>query len=84
MRRTNLDQGASLVAQLVKNLPAVQETRVRFLGQEAPLEKEMQPTSQYSCLENPMDRGTWQVTVHGFARIRHNLVIKPPLNHQVS
>ena len=31
--------GASLTAQLVKNLPAVQETPVRFLGQEGPLEK---------------------------------------------
>ena len=33
--------GASLIAQLVKNLPAMWETRVRFLGQEDPLEKEM-------------------------------------------
>ena len=32
---------ASLVAQLVKNLPAVQETWVRSLGWENPLEKEM-------------------------------------------
>ena len=32
---------ASLVAQLVKNLPAVQETWVQFLGQEDALEKEM-------------------------------------------
>ena len=32
---------ASLVAQLVKNLPAVQETWIRFLGWEDPLEKEM-------------------------------------------
>ena len=32
---------ASLIAQLVKNLPVVQETRVQFLGQEDPLEKEM-------------------------------------------
>ena len=31
---------ASLVAQLVKNLPAMQETRVRSLGWEDPLEKE--------------------------------------------
>ena len=31
--------GASLMAQLVKNLPAMQETPVRFLGQEDPLEK---------------------------------------------
>ena len=30
---------ASLVAQMVKNLPAMQETLVRFLGQEDPLEK---------------------------------------------
>ena len=27
---------------------------------------------QYSCLENPMDRGVWQVTVHGGHRVRHN------------
>ena len=33
--------GASLTAQSVKNLPAMQETRVRFLGQGDPLEKEM-------------------------------------------
>ena len=32
---------ASLIAQLVKNLPAMPETWVRFLGQEDPLEKEM-------------------------------------------
>ena len=31
--------GASLVAQLVKNPPAMQETPVQFLGQEDPLEK---------------------------------------------
>ena len=33
------DFGASLVSQLVKNLPAMQETQVSFLGQEDPLEK---------------------------------------------
>ena len=33
--------GASLVAQTVKRLPAMRETRVRFLGREDPLEKEM-------------------------------------------
>ena len=33
---------------------------------------------QYSCLENPMDRGVWQATVHGVARVRHDLVTKPP------
>ena len=33
--------GASLVAQMVKNLPAMQETRIRSLGWEDPLEKGM-------------------------------------------
>ena len=37
------DSWASLVAQTVKNPPAMQETQVRSLGQEDPLEKEMQP-----------------------------------------
>ena len=32
---------ASLVAHIVKNLLAMQETRVQYLGQEDPLEKEM-------------------------------------------
>ena len=32
----------------------------------------------YSCLENPVDRGTWQATVLGVARVRHNLVTTPP------
>ena len=33
--------GASLVTQLLKNLPTMQEIRVQFLGREDPLEKEM-------------------------------------------
>ena len=36
---------------------AKQETWVRFLGEEDPLEKEMATHSRYSCLENSMDRG---------------------------
>ena len=27
---------------------------------------------QYSCVENPMDRGAWQATVHGVKRVRHD------------
>ena len=27
---------------------------------------------QYSCLENPMDRGAWWAAVHGFARVGHD------------
>ena len=33
---------------------------------------------QYSCLENPMDRGAWQNIVHGVARVRHDLGTKSP------
>ena len=31
---------------------------------------------QYSCLENPVDRGAWQATVHGVTRVGHNLATK--------
>ena len=59
---------ASLVTQSVKNLPAVQETWVPSLGWEDPLEMGMATHFQHSCLENPMDRGTWWATVHGLAQ----------------
>ena len=44
------------MAQAVKNLPAMPETELQFLGQEEPLEKGM-VALQYSHLENSMDRG---------------------------
>ena len=47
--------GVSLVAQLVKNPPAMQETRVRSLGWKDPLEKGTATPVQYSGLENSMD-----------------------------
>ena len=49
---------ASLVAQTVKHLPAMQETWVRFLGQEDPLEKEMAIHSSTLAWKHPMDGGT--------------------------
>ena len=58
----------SLVAQMVKNLPAVQETQVQYLGQEDPLQKGIGNPLQYSCLENSMDRGAWQAIGHGVAK----------------
>ena len=33
---------------------------------------------QYSCLENPMDRGVWWSTVCGITRVGHNVSTKPP------
>ena len=53
-------QGTSLLAQMVKNLPAMEET----LGQEDPLEKGMTTHSSILAWKIPMDRGTWQATVH--------------------
>ena len=72
-------QTASLLAQPVKNLSAIQETRVQSLGQEDSPGEGNGYLLQYSCLENPMDRGVWQATVHGITRVGHSLVTKPPL-----
>ena len=47
---------ASLVAQMVKRLPAVQETQFDPWVRKIPGEGNGDPL-QYSCLENPMDRG---------------------------
>ena len=33
---------------------------------------------QYSCMENPMDRGAWRTTHHGVSRVGPDLVTKPP------
>ena len=62
----------SLVAQLVKNLPAVQETWVRSLGQEDGLEKEMATHSSVLAWKTLMHRGAWRATVNDVARVRHN------------
>ena len=56
----------SLVAQMVKNPLAMQETWVQSLGQGDPLEKGMETHSR--ILENPMDKGAWQATVHGVTK----------------
>ena len=44
------------------------ETWVQSLSQEDPLEKGMATHSSILCLENSMDRGAWQATVHGIAK----------------
>ena len=45
----------------IKSLPSMRESRVRSLS------RGIGNSLQYSCLENPMDRGSWQATVHGVA-----------------
>ena len=63
-----LNYWASLVAQLVKNLPAIQETWFQSLGLEEPLKKGKATRSKYSGLENSMD-----YVVHGVAKSRTQL-----------
>ena len=46
----------------------MQHLQVWSLGWEDPLEEKMATCLQYSCLENPMDRGAWRVTVHGVSK----------------
>ena len=56
---------ASLVAQLVNNPPTMQETWVQSLGWEDSSGGGHGSPLQYSCLENPRDRGAWRAAVHG-------------------
>ena len=66
----SFDIWASLVAQMVKSLPAMWETWVQSLGWEDPLEEGMAIPLQYSCLQNP----------HG----QRNLVGCSPWGHKES
>ena len=60
--------GASLMAQLVKKLPAMWETMGSIPGSgRYPGEGNGNPL-QYSCLENSMDSGAWGAIVHGVAK----------------
>ena len=61
---------ASKVELLVKNLPAsagdVRDSGLIHQSGRSPVREHGNPL-QYSCLENPMDRGAWWTTVHGVA-----------------
>ena len=70
--------GASLIAQLVKNLPAVQETQVQFLGGQDPLEKEMATHSSILAWKIPWTEEPGELQSMGVARVRHDLATKPP------
>ena len=63
---------ASLVAQMVKNLPEMQETQVQSLGQEVPLEKEMATHSSILAWKIPWTEkpgGLWSM---GSQRVGYN------------
>ena len=67
---TNIFTSASQVALVVKNPPATGDIRDvgSIPGSGRSPGGEHGNLLQYSCLENPMDRGTWQATVHGVAQ----------------
>ena len=79
---TSTAGGMGLIPGWGTNLPPMQETQVQCLGQEDPLEMGMATPSSIlavnqnlglSCLENYMDRGAWQTTVHGVSKIQKQL-----------
>ena len=64
--------GASPVAQAVKNLPAMQETRVQSLGREDPLEKGMATHSSILAWEIPWTEEPGRLQSMGWQRVRHD------------
>ena len=59
---------ASLMAQMVRNPPAMRESWVWFLGWEDPLEEGVATHSSIFAWRIPMDRGAWWATVYGVAK----------------
>ena len=62
------ESGASLVAQLVNNLPAMWETWVQSLGWGDPLEESLEAHSSNLTWSIPMGRGAWGTAIHGVAK----------------
>ena len=65
-------QGSSLVFQMVKNLSAMQETQVRSLGQEDPLEMEIATLSSTPAWKIPWMEETGRLQSMGSLRVRHD------------
>ena len=63
---------ASLVAQMIQNLPAMWETQVQTLGREYPLEKEMATHSSILAWEIPWTEEPGRLQSTGSQRVRHN------------
>ena len=73
LREFHFHLGDFPVAQMVRNQPAMQETRVWSLGQGSPSGEGNDNPLQYSCLENSMDTEAWWATVLGVAKSRTGL-----------
>ena len=68
--------GASLVAQMVKRLPAMQETQIQSLGREDPLEKEMATHFSILAWRIPWTEEPGRLQSMGFQSVGHNWVTK--------
>ena len=64
---------APLVAQIVKNPPAMWETWVQSLGWEDPLGEGIATHSSILAWRVPVDRGAWWAAVHGIAKSQTSL-----------
>ena len=73
--KIRMEIGASLVAQMVKNLPAVQETQVQFLGWYNPLEKRMVTHSSTLAWRIPWTEEPGRLQSMGSHRVGHNWVV---------
>ena len=70
--------------QMVKNLPAMQETRARSLGQEDPLEKRMATHPSILAWEIPRTEEPGGLQSMRLQRVGHDLATKPPLPYTIS
>ena len=74
---------ASLVAQLVKRLPAVRETWVHSLGQKDPLEKETATHSSILAWKTPWTEKPGRLQYMGLQKVRHDSVTSRSFFHTV-
>ena len=72
MFQLTLNIRASLVVQVVKSLPAMQETQVQSLGQEDTLEKEMATHSSILAWGIPWTEGPGGLQSMGLQKVKHN------------
>ena len=71
-RLKRLSSSSSSSGSVVKNLPAIQEIQVQYLGLGRSRRVGCGNTLQYSCLGNPKERGAWELQSMTSQRIRHN------------
>ena len=73
MKCINIMHTEQMVAETVKNLPAMREIQVWSLGQQDPLEEGMATHSSILAWKIPVERGTWRTSVPGVAKSQTRL-----------